>query len=201
MKWQVRRSRYVLEDRWIRVRADDCVTPRGTEISPFYVLEYRDFAQVVATDEEDRVVLVRLYRHGRGEVSLELPGGIMNPGETNPVAAGLRELQEETGYTGGTARKLLTLAPNPANFSNGLHLIRVEGATAGPRQIDEAEETEVVLLSREDALAAARSGGMLNAQHVGLLFLALTASAPLSRSEAVEAAAPADPEPGQPRPD
>ena len=80
MKWQVRRSRYVLEDRWIRVRADDCVTPRGTEISPFYVLEYRDFAQVVATDEEDRVVLVRLYRHGRGEVSLELPGGIMNPG-------------------------------------------------------------------------------------------------------------------------
>ena len=64
--WTVRSSRRVLHDRWISVRADDCVTAEGAEVSPFYVLEYPDWVNVVALDDENHVLLVRQYRHGLG---------------------------------------------------------------------------------------------------------------------------------------
>jgi len=93
----VTRSRHVYRDRWISVRADDCVTASGVEVKPFYVLEYPDWVHVVAVDRYDHILLVRQYRHGLGEVSLELPGGMMDRMDVDPVAAGMRELLEETG--------------------------------------------------------------------------------------------------------
>lgn len=87
---------YVLRDRWISVHADDCVTAEGVEISPYYVLEYPDWVNVVALDEYDHVLLIRQYRHGLGRISLELPCGGAEPGESTLDAA-RRELLEETG--------------------------------------------------------------------------------------------------------
>ncbi len=52
MGWTVNHSRYVLRDRWITVRADDCVTSQGVEIAPFYVLEYLGWVHVVALDPD-----------------------------------------------------------------------------------------------------------------------------------------------------
>ena len=172
--WTVRRSRHVLRDRWISVRADDCYTPAGVDVSPYYVLEYRDFVHVLALDQEDQVVLARQYRHGLGEVCLELPGGIMDAGEADPIEAAIRELREETGFSGGQFGRLATLAVNPANFSNRLHLVGARGVVAGPAQPDTAEEIEVVLVARAEARRLALSGAIMNAQHVGLLLLGLS---------------------------
>ncbi|MGH1573479.1 NUDIX hydrolase [Methylobacterium sp. P31] len=96
--WTIRGSRHVLKDRWLGLRADDCVMPSGHVLAPYYVLEAPDIALVLGIDEADHVILVRQYRHAYGGVSLELPGGLIDPADRDIVAAAEREMREETGY-------------------------------------------------------------------------------------------------------
>jgi ADP-ribose pyrophosphatase len=70
-------------------------------------------------------VMVRQYRHGSREVTLEIPGGIVDPGE-EPAAAAARELIEETGYRAERVRPLGSLNPNPALFANRVHTFLAE---------------------------------------------------------------------------
>ena len=172
-RWTIHRSGHVFQDRWISVRADDCSTPAGVAIAPYYVLEFPDFVQVFATDEADRVVLVRQYRHGLQGISLELPGGVMDAHDTDAVAAGARELREETGYFGGTLAPLAALSVDPARYANRLHLIRATGVIAGASHPEPTEDIEVVLVSRQEARHLALSGQIANAGHVGLILMAL----------------------------
>ena len=172
--WTVRRSRHVLRDRWISVRADDCTTADGVDVSPYYVVEFPDFVHVLALDEADRVVLVRQYRHGLGGSSLELPGGVVDEGETDLVAVAARELREETGYGGGALAHVTTLSVDPARYANRLHLVRARGVVPGTARPEPSERIEVVLVAREEALRLALSGAIVNAQHVGLLVIGLS---------------------------
>ena len=66
--------------------------------------------------------MVRQFRHGLGNVTLEIPGGIIEPGE-EPAAAAVRELREESGYRAGRVRLLGSSNPNPALFGNRVHFI------------------------------------------------------------------------------
>ena len=174
MSWRVTGSRHVLKDRWFSVRSDDCVTPSGMRIAPYYVVDVADFVHVVALDREGRIVLVRQYRHGLGGPSLELPGGNMDEADgADPVVTGLRELREETGYTDGRAEHVIALTPDPARYANRIHLVLVRDAVPGPASPDPGESLAVELVSRDEARRLAVTGGIMNAQHVGLLTIAL----------------------------
>ncbi len=172
--WSVSASRLVLHDRWINLRADDCVTAAGRKVDPYYVLEYPDFAHVFAVTPDDRVVLVRQYRHGLGEVSLELPGGMVDPADTDPGAAGMRELLEETGYAGPSWRVSASLSADSAKFANRTHLVVALGVEqVGARKLDPGEDIEVVLAPFAELMAMIWSRRIVNASHLGLLMLAL----------------------------
>ena len=90
----------------------------------FYVLNTNDWVNVLALTSEDELVLVRQFRYGSKEFSLEPPGGVVEKGE-DPMVAGLRELQEETGYVGENAELLGIVRPNAAILSNRCHVILV----------------------------------------------------------------------------
>lgn len=172
--WEVRASRTLVRDRWINLRADHCVTQRGAQLDPYYVLEYEDWVHVVALDEEDCLLLVRQYRHGAGVASLELPGGKLDAHESDPVAAGARELLEETGHAAPSLRHLARLSPNPATHSNWIHVLYGEGAKeVAPLKLDSGEDIRVERIPWREALALALGGDMINSQHVGLLAIAL----------------------------
>jgi 8-oxo-dGTP pyrophosphatase MutT (NUDIX family) len=175
--WRVAASRRVLKDRWIDLRADACVDARGNVLDPYYVLGYGDWVQVVALTEADELVLVRQYRHAVGAVCLELPGGVMDPGEADPVAAGLRELAEETGYAAPAARLVASLRPNTATHTNHCHSVlamdaRLVGATAH----EPGEDITTVLLPLAEALPRLAAGLLPQAMHVSALLLALAAA-------------------------
>ena len=105
----------------------------------FYVLHLADAVSVVATTADGRLILVRQFRAGSGRDSLETPGGLLNPGE-DPLAAGARELLEETGYAGDPPRSLGTVWSNPSLMTSKITTIvdrqRPEGrrAVARPRR-------------------------------------------------------------------
>lgn len=172
--WRVLASRYALRDRWISLRADRCVTERGATLDPYYVLEYPDWVHVAAFDGDDRLVMVRQYRHGAGVVSLELPGGVMDSHESDPLETGARELLEETGHVAENMRHLAKLSPNPATHSNSAHVLLATKArkVRAPR-LDASEDLIVEHVPWRAALEMALAGEMIHSQHVAFLFIAL----------------------------
>lgn len=130
----------------------------ATRPARFFAIECPDFVNVVAITDADELVLVEQFRHGTQALTLEIPGGLVDPGE-DPVAAGLRELREETGFVGSRASVLGRCRPNPAIQRNWLTTILVEGATqaAAPEQ-DEHEDCRVVVVPRAQVEAMVDRG-------------------------------------------
>ncbi|MCX6945215.1 MAG: NUDIX hydrolase [Opitutales bacterium] len=126
----------------------------------FIVAHPPDWVNVVALTPDHRIVLVRQFRFGINAFSLEIPGGVMHPGE-DPVAAGRRELREETGFAGAPARLLGGVHPNPAIQSNRCHFVLVEQAVVtAAMEWDADEEIEVLTRPVAEVLALAHDGAI-----------------------------------------
>ncbi|MFR5731929.1 MAG: NUDIX hydrolase [Clostridium sp.] len=105
----------VFQDTWVQLEASRCELPDGRIIEPFYIRRDPDFAVVVALTKDERLVLVRQYRHGVEKVLLELPAGARLKGEDPKVAAG-QGASGETGYQAGHLEFLMKTAPECGQF-------------------------------------------------------------------------------------
>ena len=138
--WTIDSSEYIVNDRFLKLRADNCTTPQGGKVNKFYVLEYGDWVNCIGIDDEDNVMMLRHYRHGVQRYLMEFIGGGIEAGE-QPEAAAIRELEEETGYTGGSVFHVGTSYPNPANHTNQVHTFLVVGGKISQEQNLEVGET------------------------------------------------------------
>ena len=93
----------------------------------FFVLDTNDWVNVLAITPAEELVLVKQFRYGTQEFSLEPPGGVIEKGE-DPIEAGLRELKEETGYVGSNPELIGQVRPNAAILSNRCYFVLVHGA-------------------------------------------------------------------------
>jgi 8-oxo-dGTP pyrophosphatase MutT (NUDIX family) len=143
--WSLLGSRYLSDHRIFQIRHDLYrFEPAGVE-REFVVIESPDWVNVVPLTEDGQVVLIRQYRHGIRAVSLEIPGGIIDPNES-PLAAAVRELSEETGYVAERVRMLGRVRPNPAVQNNYQYMFLAEGCRrrSAPHP-DPFEQIEVVV--------------------------------------------------------
>jgi len=132
--------------------------PRRAVERDFVVIAAPDWCNVIALTPGGHLVLVRQFRFGIDAFSLEIPGGMIDPGE-DPLVAGVRELSEETGFAGSPARFLASVHPNPAIQNNRCHLVLVENAVpSGPSAWDHDEEIEVITAPVDEVLDWARQG-------------------------------------------
>jgi 8-oxo-dGTP pyrophosphatase MutT (NUDIX family) len=136
--------------------AEEHVSPRTRETLEALVLESSDWCNVIAVTEADELVMVRQFRFGSQQLELEIPGGIVDPGE-EPLAAAQRELLEETGYRSPRWTSLGSVAPNPAIHRNRLHTFLAEGCVhVAEQEFDAFEDivTELLPHAQVDALLA-----------------------------------------------
>ena len=136
-KWEVTDSKYLVNDRWMKLRAETCVTPDGHTITPFYVMEYGEWVNCVVLSEEGEVTLLRHYRHAANEYVLEIVGGMVEEGETPEYTIG-RELEEEVGLVGADLQATGICYPNPQTHTNKLHCFIAIGGTFDGQLEDEA---------------------------------------------------------------
>jgi ADP-ribose pyrophosphatase len=148
--WEHLSSEPQQDYRIFATRFDRCRSPATGEEHSFVVVEAPDWVNVIALTPEDEVVLVRQYRFGTRQVTLEIPGGAVDPGE-DFLTAGVRELREETGYAGDEARLIGTVTPNPAFLANRCGTLLVTNARrVGEPAPEGTEILEVELYPRRD---------------------------------------------------
>lgn len=168
--WHVLAREYLHRKPWLTVRQDRVLLPSGTEIAEYWVSEYPDWVNVVATTRRDELVLIRQYRHGIGGVHFELPAGVVDPEDPGPEAAARRELLEETGYGGGRWSRLMTISANPALQSNLVHCYLAEDVEpAAPAAHESTEDIRVHLVPVADSLELIDGGDMVQGLNVAPL--------------------------------
>ena len=146
-------------------------SPRNGVERDFYVMDCADWVNVIAITAENELVLVEQFRHGVAAVELEVPGGIMDPGETDPVAAGLRELREETGYVGEGGIEIGCVLPNSAIQSNRCRTVLVRQCRrVGALELDDSEDIAVRLFPVSDMAKLVTGGRIRHSLAVAALY-------------------------------
>ncbi|MEW6377610.1 MAG: NUDIX hydrolase [Thermodesulfobacteriota bacterium] len=148
--WKCIQSQPAQSFRVFSIRTDTAISPRTGIEHNFYIIESRDWINIIPITTDHRVVMIRQYRHGSKEVTLEIPGGLVNSGDT-PEKAAARELLEETGYWAKEWTKIGVVNPNPALFNNRCYtfLARDIKKIKDPAP-DQTEDIEVVLVPLTD---------------------------------------------------
>lgn len=162
--WIVDEEKPVLQSPFIEVYEQHCRSSEDQRPARFTIMKCRDWANVIPVTEDGKVVLVRQWRPGVREHSLEIPGGVMDASDADFQAAAIREMTEETGYAplpGARCVPLSSTYANPAMFNNRCH-----GFVVGPvrrvhaQALDAGEMIEVteVPIDEIPALMLARGG-------------------------------------------
>jgi 8-oxo-dGTP pyrophosphatase MutT (NUDIX family) len=170
-KWTTISSAPAGDFKVFKVRSVAKRSPRTGQTHQFSVIDSVDWVNVVALTPDRCMVLVEQYRHGSDTIELEIPGGMMDPGDKQPEAAGVRELREETGYEGRNARMIGQIFPNPAIMSNTCYTVLVEDCqVAGATQFDQTEDLVTRLVPIDEVSGLVASGKIKHCIVVAALF-------------------------------
>ena len=145
-------------------------SPVDGQARAFHRIRSVDWAQLLPITANNEAVMVRQYRHGPQRMTLEMPGGLMDPGE-DPATAALRECLEETGYRARSVQPLGSVNPNPALFAHRLYsFYATDVEPERAIQNTGSEVTEVVLVPVADLEGLLLAGEIEHALVAGTLW-------------------------------
>jgi 8-oxo-dGTP pyrophosphatase MutT (NUDIX family) len=167
--WKPQGRRVVFKTRVLDILELDSMSPGG-DTHVYTLIDAPDWVTVVpvlapenaraagAGKERDRFVMVRQWRHGENRVTVEFPGGVINPGES-ALDAARRELLEETGYEARQMIELAAFSPNPALMTNHQHFfLALDLTDTAKTSPDDDEYINVVIEDTETVFSRMESG-------------------------------------------
>lgn len=144
-------SRYLSKETWATIRVDHIRLNNGTEIPDYYVHEYPNWVNVIAVTREQQLIIIQQYRHGIQEYIYEIPAGVCDPTDENPLESAKRELFEETGYGNGNWSEIMLISPNPATHSNWCYcFLATDVEKISDQHLEPTEEILVSLLEKNE---------------------------------------------------
>ncbi len=139
-------SRELIEDLKIfQIEKKRVRSPRTGKAREVHAIRFPDWVLILAITGDEKVVMVRQYRHGIERDCLELPGGLVDPDDVSPALSAKRELLEETGYRADEIMLIGECFPQPAILSNRCFIYLAKNVTeAQPQHLDSGEDIEIV---------------------------------------------------------
>ncbi len=169
--WKRTGSKPLGDFRIFSLRADRAVSPRTGLQHEFFIIDCLNWVNVIAVTHDAQLVMVEQYRHGTGTIELEVPGGVIESGDSSPISTGQRELREETGYEGERAQLIGRIFPNPAIMSNSCFTVLVANCQLRhPVEFDQSEDIVTRLVPVADLPGLVASGKIHHALVVVALY-------------------------------
>ena len=173
LKWKTLSSEYLSHETWFTVRKDTCEKSDGTIVNNYYVFEFPEWATAFPVTAEGKIIMTKQYRHALNQVGIELPGGVVEKGES--FEEGIkRELLEETGYVFDEIKPLGVISANPSTNTNLMHMFLATGGRKIKEQsLDDNEEIEILELSFDELMQLIDKNKIMQAMHVTTIYYAL----------------------------
>lgn len=157
-EWKTLSVKNLLTNKIFTVKEEIVESPKKRTSHPVWSLEVSEWVNIIPITSDNKVVLVNQYRFGSKKMSLEIPGGMVDPGE-DPKIASVRELYEETGYESKEVIKLGKVLPNPALMGNYAHtFLALNAQRTGLQKLDGMEDIEIVEIPIDDIPKLIESG-------------------------------------------
>lgn len=152
--------------RWVKRE-----NPKSGAAVDFIVLDSKDWVNIIPITKDNKIVLIQQYRHGTDEITLEIPGGLIDPSES-PLEAAKRECIEETGFfSEETPIYLGKVRPNPAFLTNTCYsFLWLNVEKRYEPKFDANEEVEVVIKNLDELENLIRNGNINHSIVLNALF-------------------------------
>ena len=151
LKWKsLTKESILVKKPWLEVFQEEIRLPDGKVVPDYYEIEMPHYTSVFAVTEEEKIMVLRCYRHAIGEVTLTMPGGMIEE-EESPMEGIKREFLEETGYVAKDWKQLGTFIGNSTRGCGTYHLFFASGAKSLQKpESGDLEELELLLWTPEE---------------------------------------------------
>ena len=173
-KWKKLSSEYIIKHKYFNARKDVCELPDGRKVDPYFVMEIPLSVCALAITADDKVIMIKQYRHAVNDILLEIPGGFVDEGEDMPTAV-KRELMEETGYAFEEVMELGKVFSNPGILSMDTYLfVATGGKKVADQSFDPNEDIEMEFVSLDEVITMLKENKIPQALHSTCIFYALS---------------------------
>jgi len=170
-KWKsITKKSILVKKPWFEVFKEEIQLPDGKVVPEYYEIEMPHYTAVFAVTLEKKIIILRCYRHAIGEVTLTMPGGMIEE-EESPLAGIQREFLEETGYKAKDWKSLGAFVGNSTRGCGTHHLFFASGAySVQAPDSGDLEELELLLWTPQE-VEQAIDGGQAKSLGVALMLL------------------------------
>jgi ADP-ribose pyrophosphatase len=170
-KWKsLTKESILVKKPWLEVFREEVLLPDGKKVPEYFSIEMPHYTTVFAVTLEKKIIVLRSYRHVIGEVTLGMPGGMVEKGES-PLVGIQRELLEETGYKAKEWKPLGTFAGNSSRGCGTYHFFFASGAHP-VQEPDSGDLEEIkILLWKQQEVELALAEGQAKSLGTALIFL------------------------------